>query len=223
MLCLFDIDGTLVDTCGAGMEALVQTTRHFFGDSGPELDLAGATDLGIIHELHQYFAAEVNQDRIEAYFIYYEDRLQCLLNGGSHEGRALPGALELVERLHSLEDVTLGLLTGNTETGAYIKCRHFGFGDYFKFGAFGSDHHDRNQLGPLAMQRAIDHSGQLHHPDRTWVIGDTPKDIACAHAFGARCLAVASGHFTKDQLVKFGANAVVGRLDEAMGILQEGR
>ncbi|MDX1680140.1 MAG: HAD family hydrolase [Akkermansiaceae bacterium] len=220
MLVLFDIDGTLVDTAGAGMTALVETTTHFFGDPGPELDLAGSTDLGIIRGIHRHFEFETTEETIAQYFEHYEGRLTHQLKHGGFGGSTLPGALELVEHLHQLEAATIGLLTGNTEGGARVKCHHFGFGDYFHFGAYGSDHHDRNQLGPIALERARAHNGREHRVEQTWIIGDTPKDIACAHAFGARCMAVTTGSFDRQQLESHGADLVVDSLEEAASLLR---
>jgi phosphoglycolate phosphatase-like HAD superfamily hydrolase len=111
------------------------------------------------------------------------------------------------------------LLTGNTEQGAGIKVRHFGLADYFAFGAYGCDHADRNRLGPIALQRAEAHAGKAFSAKETWIIGDTPKDIACAKAIGARCLAVATGSFSIEQLQSHGADLVVASLDEAIGLL----
>jgi phosphoglycolate phosphatase len=85
---------------------------------------------------------------------------------------------------------------------------------HFPFGAYGSDRADRNLLGHIALERALAVTGKKFTPDRTLIIGDTPKDIACAHAIGARCLAVATGHFTADQLEQAGADWVLGSLRE---------
>jgi phosphoglycolate phosphatase-like HAD superfamily hydrolase len=95
--------------------------------------------------------------------------------------------------------------------------RHFGLDHHFGFGAFGSDHADRNLLGPIALERAVRHNGRDHSAARTWVIGDTPKDIACARAMGARCVAVATGRFTVRELEAFGADRVVESLEHLDG------
>ena len=90
--------------------------------------------------------------------------------------------------------------------------QHFGLDHHFPFGAFGDDHHDRNLLGPVALERAAQHAGREFHPANTLVIGDTPKDIRCARAMGARCLAVATGAFSVSQLREDGAEIVVESL-----------
>lgn len=217
MLYLFDIDGTLVDTGGAGMAALNEATVEFFGSQGPPLDLAGATDLGIVKEICDFFQIEPTRETIHAYLMVYQKRLDWNLAHGGFPGRVIDGATELVQELAGRRESTLGLLTGNTAGGAASKVRHFGLDGYFAFGAYGCDHHDRNQLGPIAQHRASAHAGRAFSSAETWIIGDTPKDIACAKAIGARCLAVATGRFTTDDLSAFGADRVVQTLDQALG------
>jgi phosphoglycolate phosphatase len=219
MLYLFDIDGTLVDTGGAGMAALRQATREVFGGDGPPLDLAGATDLAIVAHIHAHFGVDPCPDRFDAYFAIYQKHLDHNLASGAFPGRAIEGAVVLVEHLAARDEATLGLLTGNTAAGAAAKVRHFGFARHFGFGAYGCDHADRNRLGPIALQRAAAHAGRHFSQEETWIIGDTPKDIACARAIGAKCLAVATGGFTTDQLAAHGADLVVATLDEAAGLI----
>lgn len=216
MLYLFDIDGTLVDTGGAGMAALNEATRQIFGDSGPPLDLAGATDLGIVLGIHEHFAVEATRERIASYLALYQERLDWNLAHGGFPGRVLTGVTAILEELSQRSGATLGLLTGNIAGGAASKVRHFGLASYFSFGAYGCDHADRNRLGPIAMERAAAQAGRRFSAEETWVIGDTPKDIACAKAMGARCLAVATGRFTTGELKAHGADEVVETLDQAL-------
>lgn len=217
MLYLFDIDGTLVDTGGAGMAALKEATLEIFGDAGPPLDLAGATDLGIVLGIHEHFAVEPTPERVGHYFGVYQQRLDWNLAHGGFPGRVIGGATDLLEELAARSHATLGLLTGNIEGGAASKIRHFGLASYFPFGAYGCDHPDRNKLGPIALERAAAHAGRAFSAAETWVIGDTPKDIDCARAIGARCLAVATGRFTASALEAHGADRVVESLDQALG------
>ena len=95
-----------------------------------------------------------------------------------------------------------------------MKLRHYGLDHHFAFGAYGSDKADRNLLGMIALERALAFTGRVYHPDQTLVIGDTPKDIACAHAMGARCLAVATGAFSAQELGDAGADWVLGSLTD---------
>lgn len=219
MLYLFDIDGTLVDTGGAGMRSLQEASFEIFGSEGPALDLAGSTDLGIVALIHEHFQIDPTPERIDAYFNAYLARLDWNLANGGYAGRVFEGVPELLAELSKRPDATLGLLTGNIAGGAASKMRHFGLEAYFPFGAYGCDHADRNRLGPVALERASLHAARSFTPDQIWVIGDTPKDIACAHAFGARCLAVATGRYTAEQLRQSGADVVVESLREASGHL----
>lgn len=216
MLYLFDIDGTLVDTGGAGMAALKEAAWEIFGHEGPPLDLAGSTDLGVVANIHAHFKIEATPDRINKYFSVYLKRLDWNLSHGKFPGHVLKGVPEILAKLSARPKVTVGLLTGNTAEGAAAKMRHFGLADHFPFGAYGSDHSDRNRLGPIALQRAAAHAGRHFTAAETLVIGDTPKDIACAHAIRARCLAVATGRFSKAELEFHGADYVVESLDEAL-------
>jgi phosphoglycolate phosphatase-like HAD superfamily hydrolase len=213
-LWLFDIDGTLVDTGGAGMRALQEAAREHFGGAAPELDLAGSTDLGVLAVLHEHFGRPTEP---AAFFASYLRRLEWNLAHGGFPGRVLPGAAELLDELAELPGTSVGLLTGNIAAGAAAKMRHFGLDRHFGFGAYGCDHADRNRLGPLAMERAALHAGRRFTPAETLVIGDTPKDIACARAIGAPCLAVATGRFSVEELRQAGATRVVASLEEVRG------
>jgi phosphoglycolate phosphatase len=213
-LWLFDIDGTLVDTGGAGMRALQQAAEECFGGSGPRLDLAGSTDLGVLAGILAHFDRAHGPEEEAVFFACYLRHLEDNLARGGYPGRVLPGAAELLESLSHLPEVTVGLLTGNIAGGAAAKMQHFGLHAHFAFGAYGCDHADRNLLGPVALQRAAVHAGRDFSADETLVIGDTPKDVACAKAMGARCLAVATGHFNAEQLRECGASMVVERLDD---------
>lgn len=215
MLYLFDIDGTLVDIGGAGIVAIQETNCEIFGDAGPSLDLAGATDLGIVFGLHDYFSVEATGERVVEYLSFYHQRLEWNLQHGGFPGRVLDGVSDCLNALAMRSYASVGLLTGNCAAGAATKVRHYGLDSYFSFGAYGCDHHDRNQLGQIALDRAAAHAGCVFYPESTWVIGDTPKDIACAKAMGARCLAVATGRFTTEELRANGADLVVESLHQA--------
>ncbi|MGC4014763.1 MAG: HAD family hydrolase [Luteolibacter sp.] len=213
-LWLFDIDGTLVDTGGAGMRALQEAATRCFGGEGPPLDLAGSTDLGVVHGILDHFGLEPDNERISTFFRTYLERLEWNLDHGGYPGHVLPGVVPLLERLHADDTIHLGLLTGNTAEGAATKMRHYGLDHFFPFGAYGCDHADRNLLGPVAADRATKHTGRGFTPDEIVVVGDTPKDIACAKALGASCIAVATGKFTADELRAYGADRVVKTLEE---------
>jgi phosphoglycolate phosphatase len=213
-LLLFDIDGTLVDTGGKGMTALRKTALEIFGNEGPPLDLAGSTDLGILENLHAHFGTAPCAEQTHLFFETYHIHLEASLSSNPAEGRVLDGVVELLQDIAGVPHAKPALLTGNTMQGAWIKLRHYRLDHHFAFGAYGSDRADRNLLGRIALERALAHTGQAYGTEHTLVIGDTPKDIACAHAVGAKCLAVATGQFSEEQLAAAGADWVVGSLRE---------
>ena len=206
-LVLFDIDGTLVDTGGAGMAALRQAAQELFGGDGPKLDLAGSTDSGIVMGILKHFGEESTPGRVEEFYATYLSFLAENLAEGNFGGRVLPGVEGLLESFAE-GGATLGLLTGNVALGAELKVRHYGLGDYFGFGAYGDDHHDRNKLGPIALARAEESAGRSFVAAESLVIGDTPKDIACGQAIGAVTVCVATGVFSASELRNNGADHV---------------
>jgi phosphoglycolate phosphatase len=202
-LLLFDIDGTLLDTGGAGGASLLDAAEEVLGvprESLPPLDLAGATDGGVIRRLFGQTGHEVSDALVRQYLACYLQRLQSRLKHESFAGETLPGVQSLLSLLMNCAGVDLGLLTGNVRAGADAKLRRFQLNSYFQDGAFGDDAEDRNLLGPVALRRMQAVTGRTYRIDQIIVIGDTPKDIACAHALGARCLAVGTGHFTAEAL-----------------------
>jgi phosphoglycolate phosphatase len=213
-LWLFDIDGTLVDTGGAGLTALTEAAVECFGEAGPELDLAGSTDLGIIQNFLDHFGRAHDPAFVDAFFAFYLERLEWNLAHGGFPGKVLPGVVDLLERLAETPDIHLGLLTGNIAGGAAAKMRHFGLDHFFPFGGYGCDFADRNKLGPVAAARATAHTGRAFHPEEIVVIGDTPKDIACAKALGSPCIAVATGRFSVEELRQHAPHRVIASLEE---------
>ena len=217
-LLLFDIDGTLVDTGGAGMAALVDATREVFGDDGPKLDLAGATDSGLLKNIFKNFGREEDEATSARFFDLYLARLELNLQDSCFGGRALEGVISVLDEVEAA-GVSKGLLTGNISAGADAKMRHYRMDHYFSFGAYGDDHYDRNRLGPIALERAAEVYGKSFSPEQVVVIGDTPKDIWCAQAFGARSVCVATGSFTHEQLVAEGADVVFEDFSDTEAVL----
>lgn len=202
-LLLFDIDGTLLDTGGAGGASLLDAVEAVLGvprESLPPLDLAGATDGGVVRRLFTQAGHELRAELVNTYLDHYLKRLRERLHHESFEGRVLPGVMDLLPRLMGRDQVDVGLLTGNVRAGAELKLRRFQLQSFFLDGAFGDDAEDRNLLGPVAMTRVQAITGRSYSANEIIVIGDTPKDIACAHAIGARCLAVGTGHFAAEAL-----------------------
>ena len=218
-LLLFDIDGTLVDTGGAGMTALVDATREVFGDDGPKLDLAGATDLGLLKNIYRSFGKEEDEATNARFFDLYLARLETNLRDSCFGGRTLDGVHSLLQEIEAAE-VCKGLLTGNIAAGAEVKMKHYGLDHFFSFGAYGDDHHDRNLLGPIALQRAKETTGREFDPSQTIVVGDTPKDIWCAQALGAKSVCVATGSFTAEKLQAEGADVVFEDFSDVDAVLE---
>lgn len=211
-LILFDIDMTLVETGGAGIRALLKAFREVFNLPPAEeipLDLAGATDRGIYREFVAGRRLEHSAPPAEEFFAVYHRHLEEEL-AGSSDGRALPGAAELLEDLRARGIHHPAILTGNTRHGAGVKLRRFGLSAYFDpdHGAYGDDHHDRNELGPIALGRVHAATGRRFTGPEVMVIGDTPKDIRCARAIGATAIAVATGAYDAAALAAAGADLV---------------
>lgn len=201
-LLLFDIDGTLITSGGAGEAALKKAMRERFGvtEDLAGITLAGATDSLIARALLGKHDLPISPENMAALLESYLSHLPDMMP--QHRGRLLPGIVDLLDRLKSCETFTLALLTGNLRRGAEIKLTHYGVWSYFEFGAFADDHHDRNELGHFARSRALDHHGIEFPADRIYVIGDTPRDIECGRAIGAKTVAIATGNYPVDALAE---------------------
>ena len=199
-LLLFDIDGTLISSGGAGEAALkdAMLSRFAVEEDLDGIILAGATDGRIARELLEKHSISVSPENVSALLDTYLGHLTERI--GRHDGRLLPGIVFLLKVLSERTDVVLALLTGNVSRGAKIKLTHYGVWDFFEFGAFADDHHDRNELGKFARARALERHGEDFPPSRIYVIGDTPKDIECGRAIGACTVAIATGHYSSAEL-----------------------
>lgn len=213
-LLLWDIDGTLLASGGAGMRALRVALRQVFGIDGSldDLDWAGRTDRFIIAQVFQKFGIAPTLQAFERYVDGYAEALPAEL---ARSTSVLPGVLELLRAADARPDVVQGLLTGNLRRGAEIKLGHHGLWDFFAFGAFADDSPNRNELGPHALRRAAEHANHLFQPDRVWIIGDTPHDIACGRAIGANTLALPTGHHSADELAAHRPTAMLQNLNDA--------
>ncbi len=219
-LFLFDIDGTLLLSGGAGEAALEDALEARFGTrEGLEtITLAGATDGAIAGQLLRYHGVEPTLEEMQRFLDLYLESLHRRLP--EHPGTLLPGIVELLDLLHADPQAAVGLLTGNLRRGAEIKLTHFGVWHYFEFGAFADDHTDRNQLGPFALQRAWEQSGNEFSPEQTYVLGDTPRDIECGRAIGARTVAVATGQYSLAELAAHEPDYLLADLSQPQRFLE---
>jgi len=199
-LLLFDIDSTLVSTLGAGIKALQQIIERHYGvpDDLSDVEIAGRTDVTIATSILQKYRIEPSRENLEAFLDEYVAGLAKLLP--QLRGRVLPGIREILERLKPRPDRVLALLTGNLRRGAELKLKHYGLWEFFEFGAFADDHHDRNELGAFARRRAQEKHGHNFDSAQIDVIGDTGHDVACGKAFGARTIAVGTGSWSRERL-----------------------
>jgi phosphoglycolate phosphatase-like HAD superfamily hydrolase len=221
-LVLFDVDGTLLSASGAGRRALSQALSAVYGFAGPieTYDFRGKTDPQIVFDLMT--AAGLTPERIalhlERCFTVYSEALKLEIQNGSRV-TLMPGVAELVRRLSEHDEVVVGLLTGNVEAGARIKLEPTGLLPRFRVGAYGSDHADRTELPAIAAGRAEELLGCRIRPGQVMVIGDTPLDIQCARAFGARAVAVATGHHSLEELAAHGPDALFPNLSDVAAVM----
>lgn len=218
-LLLFDIDGTLLWTNGAGREAtrlaMIEVfgteaglTQHVFGgktDWRTLVDLLGQTGVT---------SSEIEQ-QMPAFHEAMTRNLAAIITG--YHVEACPGGLALIEALRQRDDVLLGLVTGNVKDAAAVKLRAAGYDPaWFPVGAYGHEALERDVLPALALARAVDHYRHPLQPDDVFVIGDTPADVSCARALGGRSVAVGTGFFERDELIACRPNHY---LDDLKGFL----
>jgi len=216
-LVLFDIDGTLVLTGGAGVRAMTRACDEIVGSSNAlhGVAVAGRTDWIILSDALERMGRDLDAQLFAAlrdrYVTYLRDEIQVPGHGVK---AVMPGIQALLDDLQARDGVYLGLLTGNFEAGARIKLEYFDLWRYFQCGAFGDDAADRNALVPFAVSRARECGVPDLAPHDILVVGDTPHDIACARAVGATPVAVATGMFTTGQLRDSGADIVFRDLSD---------
>jgi phosphoglycolate phosphatase len=211
-LVLFDIDGTIMLSDGAGKRAIHRALVEVFGATGPEDHLfGGKTDPQIVRELmrlegHGDSHIDAHMQRLLALYVTY---LEEELRTGAGAITVMPGIPELLDALDARDDILLGLLTGNLEAGARAKLTAAAIDpSRFRVGAYGSDHETRAELPAVAQRRARDELG-IHVSGRdVVVIGDTPADLTCGLAIGARAIGVATGHYSVEDLRQHEAAAI---------------
>jgi len=222
-LVLFDIDGTILWSDGAGRRAMTEALTKVFGGAGPtDYHYDGKTDPQIVRDLMRAsgHTDETIDERIAPLMERYLGGLERELASG-RRARVFDGVRELLDRLEERGDVVLGLLTGNLRAGAAIKLQAAGIDiNRFRVCAFGSDHHARGELPGLAQRRAKEELGLEIPGDHIFVIGDTPADIECGQAIGARAIAVATGRYTPEELARHHPYALFSSLADTQAVLR---
>ena len=222
-LLLFDIDGTLIQTGGAGSRAMARAflATHGLEDALKTVDLAGRTDRIIMRDAltqagRDHEDVDLDEFR-EAYCAALREEIQ---KPGTGRRGLLPGVKPLLDRLAARDDVRLALLTGNFRASAEIKLAAFGVWDYFSWGAFADDAIERDDLIRIAHARHETEHGRLIEPDKVVVIGDTPHDIRCARAGGAKAVAGATGHYDLATLERHQPDALFKDLSDTEAVLR---
>lgn len=221
---LFDIDGTLLRSEGAGRASMEHALTDVFGAPGSaEYRYDGKTDRQIVRDLMRLegFTDEAIDTNMDQLLAAYLERLEHELASGSRDVQAIEGVEQLLDALELHDNVVLGLLTGNVEPGARAKLSAAGIDiSRFRVNAFGSDHEQRPELPAVAQRRASELLGAEIRGNRLIVIGDTPADIRCGESIGARAIGVATGRYTTDELAEHGAYAVFETLGDTPAVLE---
>jgi phosphoglycolate phosphatase-like HAD superfamily hydrolase len=221
-LILFDIDGTLLLSLGAGRRALVAAMSQDIPDIGTaaeKIRFDGKTDPQIVREMLHAAGEPVDETRIDSILERYVDFLRRELSKPGHRTDIMPGVMELLDRLESESTALLGLLTGNVVAGAGLKLESGNIRpERFLLGAYGSDHATRAELPAIAADRAVRHFGRRPSGAEIVIIGDTPADVTCGNGVGARAIGVATGAYTTDDLTAAGAYAAFTDLSDEEGV-----
>jgi phosphoglycolate phosphatase len=223
-LVLFDIDGTLLRSDGAGKRAIHHALLDVFGATGPaDYHFDGKTDKQIVRELmrlegHGDEHIDASMTRLLDLYVGY---LREELAVSTGRARTLPGVRELLDALDARRDVILGLLTGNLEQGARAKLDAVGidFGR-FRIGAFGSDHEHRPELPAIARTRTKGLLGLDIRGEAMVVIGDTPADLTCGRSLGANAIGVATGRYSVEELLEHDPLAAFHDLSDTQSVLR---
>ncbi len=219
IVCLFDIDGTLLSSGGAGKAAMEAALAAEFGvpASSDGVPYSGRTDRAIARDL---FRLHQIADSAENWHRFLASYLRCLPSYlASHRGQIMPGIAALLESLAPREDVAVGLLTGNVRDGAKLKLGHYEIFHHFAFGGFGDHYFDRDEVAREALVETQRHLNRPIDVNRLWIIGDTPLDVRCARSIGARAVAVATGLHTVEQLAESKPDLLLADLSDAAPLL----
>jgi phosphoglycolate phosphatase-like HAD superfamily hydrolase len=219
-VCLFDIDGTLISSGGAGKAALEGAMRDEFGIEHcmEKVELSGRTDRAIIHDLFQFNGLEETAAAREKLLNAYLAHLPVCL--ARIQGRVLPGIAAFLDHLAQRDEVAVGLLTGNVRAGARLKLGHYKLVHHFAFGGFGDHHHNRDDVAHEALREIQCRFDGTASRERIWVIGDTPLDVQCARCIGARAVAVATGWHSAEELMDCKPDVMLPDLSDPKPLLE---
>jgi len=213
---LFDIDGTLIDSSGAGKHAFAETFAEDFAvpEIHTEVPFAGRSDRAITMELMARHEVDPTEENWQRFAVGYSRRLKGALE--RCQGQVLPGVVTLLDELQQIDRVVLGLLTGNIRQGAREKLLHYGLFDRFAFGGYGDDHDDRDDIAAAAVRAAKEHVA--NEP-----LTGTVNDVRCGQSVKAFTVAVATGGNSFEQLQAAGADLLVQNLVDCRSLLTEVR
>lgn len=204
ILLLWDIDGTLVSTGKAGESAIFVALEKAFDLREVSLEgvsYRGRTDMRIAQSVFEKNQIENSASNFKTYAEAYLEALETILP--QRKGFLFPGIQSILDTTQNHPDIRQGLLTGNFKKGAQLKLGHYHIWNYFECGAFADDAIDRNDLSPIALQRAQEHFKYPFKPTDVFVIGDTPHDIECGKKIGAQTVAVATGGYSQKELASY--------------------
>jgi phosphoglycolate phosphatase len=218
-VCLFDIDGTLLNSGGAGKAAIEAALVEDFGVTlRVQVTYSGRTDRAIGRDLLHLHGIEPTPENWQRLARGYLARLPASMT--SNRGTICPGIPALLHDLSFRDDIAIGLLTGNIRAGAKLKLGHFDLFRHFAFGGFGDEHFERDDVAREALAAVHTHVHRQHQADRIWVIGDTPLDVQCARAIGARAVAVATGLHSIEDLHATGPDLLLADLSDPSALLR---
>lgn len=221
-LLLFDIDGTLIRSAGAGRDAMNLALQHHYSvaDGFRDVQMMGRTDPLIIEEVFRKHRLPHLPENVKRFQNTYFEILESELEKPRENKRICTGIVPLLDALEGQPGISLGLLTGNWRTSAFLKLRHFGLEDRFELGAFSDDAPKREDLVPVAMDRFYSQYGIRIDAENVYVIGDTPLDVACARPHGCKSVAVATGFHTVEELKAASPDFIFGDFSHTEAVLE---
>ncbi|MEM9942211.1 MAG: HAD hydrolase-like protein [Planctomycetota bacterium] len=214
---LFDIDGTLLRSCGAGNLAIRRAMNELFGVRDPiEVSVHGRTDTSIFGDLFAGHQLAFHEHRTSFEKKYWGFLAPALSESNA---RLLPGVNDLIKKIDSHPHIAQGILTGNSKQAAKIKLAHFQLDHFFKFGGYGDLHANRDDVASLALESAGSWIGFQFEADDVWVVGDTVHDVTCAQSIGANAIAVATGGASKEELASANPDMLLDDLSDTEGFV----